>query len=76
MFCSNYNFKVNAKLFIHCLKFFKELKKLIDNAEDKTLLIDEQENLESNLSKVETFKKEITQYELELENFRKEYYGQ
>ncbi len=56
-------------------KKIKELRKFIDNAEDKSLLTDEIENLESNLAKVQTFKNEIAEYELELEQFRKEHYG-
>ncbi len=56
-------------------KKIKELKKVIDNAEDKSLLIDEQETLDNHIAKVETFKKEIADYEIKLENFRKEHYG-
>lgn len=56
-------------------KKIKELRKVIDNAEDKSLLIDEQETLDNHIAKVETFKKEIAEYEIQLENFRKEHYG-
>lgn len=56
-------------------KKIKELKKVIDSAEDKSLLIDEQESLDNHIAKVATFKKEIADYEVQLEKFRKEHYG-
>ena len=56
-------------------KKIAELRKVIDKADDSMLLTSEHEALESNLSRVKTFKEDIEKYQTELEEFRKEHYG-
>jgi len=57
-------------------KKIKELKDVIDNADETMLLTTEQDKLDKLQKRVDTFKAEVQQYEADLEEFRKNYYGE